>query len=148
MIILNNLLTQVVLSTTITCSMFTKRSANHVLGKLEAEIMTIIWRSKTQISVSDVVKVLTKKRKIAYTTVMTIMGRLLDKGLLVRKPEGLRYLYQPKVSQGRFIEKSVHHIFATTVSSLGSEAVTHFVTEIKKLSPQKRQELLKILDKS
>ena len=126
--------------------MFTKRNVAHVLGELESEIMRIIWEANDPISVSEVMRVLTKKRKIAYTTAMTIMGRLLDKGLLIRKPEGLRYLYQLKVSQERFIEKSAHHIFTATISTLGGEAVTHFVKEIKKLDPQKRQELLKILD--
>lgn len=117
-----------------------------ILGELESEIMEIIWQQQAPIAVRDVTQKLQKKRKIAYTTVMTIMGRLLDKGLLTRKPEGLRYLYQPKVSQERFIEKSVHHIFTTTISALGGEAVTHFVKEIQKVSLKKRQELLKILD--
>lgn len=124
-----------------------KRNVGHVLGELESQIMEIVWESKRPVFVLDVVEVISKKRKIAYTTVMTIMGRLLDKSLLVRERDGVRFLYQPKVSKERFIEKSVHHIFTTTIAALGGEAVTHFVKEIKKLDPQKRRELLKILDK-
>jgi len=124
-----------------------QRAIGQVLGDLETEIMGIIWEANSPVSVSEVTKVLTKKRKIAYTTVMTIMGRLLNKGLLTRKQEGVRFLYQPKVSHERFIEKSVHHIFTTTVSALGGVAVTHFAKEIKKLEPKKRQELLRILER-
>lgn len=117
------------------------------LGELEKEIMEIIWGAQEPISVSDVVGVLIKKRKIAYTTVMTIMGRLVNKGILTRKLNGTSYLYQPKVSQEKFIAKSVHNIFTTAVSALGQEAVVHFVKEIKKISPEKRKELTKLLDK-
>jgi len=116
------------------------------LGDLERKIMEIIWESEEAISVSDVVQVLSQKRKIAYTTVMTIMGRLVDKGILTRKLSGSSYQYMPKVSQEKFIAKSVHNIFTTAVSTLGQEAVAYFVKEIKRLNPKKRQELLKMLD--
>ena len=116
------------------------------LGDLERKIMEIIWESEGPVSVSDVVRVLSRKRKIAYTTVMTIMGRLVDKGILTRKLSGSSYQYLPKVSQEKFIAKSVHNIFTTAVSTLGQEAVTYFVKEIKRLNPKKRQELLKMLD--
>lgn len=115
------------------------------LSELEQEVMNIVWELD-ECSVRDVLEKVNKNKHLAYTTVMTIMGRLRNKGLLLRKPEGLRYLYHPKVSQERFIEKSVHHIFKKAISTLGGEAVAHFVKEIQKLNPQKRQELLKILD--
>lgn len=116
------------------------------LGELEKEVMEIIWEAQKPTPVSDVVGVISKKRKIAYTTVMTIMGRLVDKSMLTRKLHGSSYLYQPKVSQEKFIAKSVHNIFTTAVFTLGQEAVTYFVKEIKKLNPKRRQELLKMLD--
>jgi len=118
----------------------------NTLGELEGKIMEIIWEFPGHISVSDVARVISKKRKIAYTTVMTIMGRLVDKGILTRKLSGSSYQYLPKVSQEKFIAKSVHNIFTTAVSTLGQEAVTYFVKEIKKINPKKRQELLKMLD--
>lgn len=126
--------------------MKTGKNAGKVLGELETQVMEIIWRSTEPLSVADVLKVLGRKRPIAYTTVQTIMTRLVEKGVLTRKFDDSSYLYQSKVSRENFVAKSVHTIFATTVSALGQEAVTYFVKEIKKLSPSKRQELLKILD--
>lgn len=116
-----------------------------LLGNLETQVMDIVWQAPDSVSVRDVISILKKKRKIAYTTIMTIMTRLVKKDILVRKRYGLSYRYEPRISQERFIEKSVHLIFTATVSSLGNEAVAHFVKEIKKLSTQKRRELLKIL---
>src|SRR3989344_473817 len=65
------------------------------LGPLEQEIMGCLWKEKN-VSVSDVHKCLQKKRKIAYTTIMTIMTRLTEKGFLTRKMKGKAYVYSPK----------------------------------------------------
>lgn len=124
-----------------------KGASGRALGELETKIMEIIWESSNSVSVREVHDYLTTKRRVAYTTVMTIMGRLVDKGLLVRKLQGAGYLYQPKLDRDQFVAKAVHKIFRTSVSTLGEEVATYFAKEIQKLSPKKRQELLKILDK-
>lgn len=126
--------------------MKTWTNAGKVLGKLESEIMEIVWQSEQPVSIADVMRIISKKRKIAYTTVGTIMGRLVDKGILTRKPSGASHLYQPKLNREKFVASSVHNIFITAVSTLGQEVVLHFAKEIQKMSPKKRQELLKILD--
>jgi len=123
-----------------------KRITGKVLGELESEIMGIIWDRKDAVAVKDVAEILSKKRQIAYTTVMTIMGRLANKGVLVRHLQGASYLYKPKFSKEQFVARAVHNIFSSTVSTLGEEVLTHFIKEIQKISPRKRQELLKILD--
>ena len=107
--------------------------------------MEIIWRQKDVISVKEVAKILSKKRQIAYTTVMTIMSRLVKKGVLVRRLNGLSYLYKSKVAKEQFVAKAVHGLFSSAVSILGEEALTHFVKEIQKINPERRQQLLKIL---
>lgn len=122
-----------------------KRVTGKVLGELESEIMEIIWRQKDAVSVKDITEVLGKKRQIAYTTVMTIMARLTSKGVLVRRLSGPSYLYRPKVTKEQFIARAVHGIFSSAVSTLGEEVLTHFVKEIQKISPKKRQQLLKVL---
>ena len=124
-----------------------KRVTGKVLGELESEIMEIIWLQKDAASVKDVAEILGKRRRIAYTTVMTIMARLANKGVLVRHLNGLSYLYKPKVSREQFIARAVHGIFSSTVSTLGEGVLTHFVNEIQKISPKKRRELLKMLGK-
>jgi len=131
--------------TTIGSIMNKKRVSGRVLGELESEIMEIIWRQKDVMSVKDTTEILGKRRKIAYTTVMTIMARLTDKGVLVRRLKGLSYLYKPRVTKEQFIAKAVHGIFSSAVSTLGKEVLTHFVKEIQKINPKKRQQLLKML---
>lgn len=115
------------------------------LSSLEQEVMNIVWGLK-KCSVRDVLEKLNKNKQLAYTTVMTIMTRLIDKGVLIRKHAGSRYLYEPKISREKFVAKSVHNIFSTTISALGQEAVTYFVKEIQMLKPKKRQKLLQMLN--
>src|SRR3989338_6043449 len=122
-----------------------KRVTGKVLGDLESEVMEIIWGQKGAVSVKSVTEILSKRRQIAYTTVMTIMSRLVNKGVLVRHLSGTSYLYKPKVSKEQFIAKAVHGIFSSAVSTLGEEVLAHFIKEVQKISPKKRQELLKIL---
>lgn len=122
-----------------------KRVTGKVLGDLESEIMEIIWSQKGAVPVKDITEILSKRRQIAYTTVMTIMARLVSKGVLVRHLSGLSYLYKSKVSKEQFVARAVHGIFCASVSTLGEEVLAHFIKEIQKISPKKRQELLKIL---
>lgn len=122
-----------------------KQVTGKVLGELESAIMKIIWVQKSPISVKEVTEILEKRRKIAYTTVMTIMARLVNKGVLVRHLNGQSYLYKPRVSKEQFIAKAVHGIFSSAASTLGEEVFAHFVKEIQKINPKKRQQLLKIL---
>lgn len=116
-----------------------------VLGELESEIMAIIWRESNYISVKEVTVQLQKKRKIAYTTVMTIMGRLVDKGILKRTIEGKAFQYKSAYSRERFLSKVTKQMIKNLVSSFGESAIAHFAQELDKIPAGKKQKLLKLL---
>lgn len=120
-------------------------NAGRALGDLEKDVMDLIWQ-KGATPIKEVVDELRKDRVIAYTTVLTIMNRLVEKAILKRTLSGSAYIYEPKVDKNRFLAQATHQIFATAISTLGQEAVAHFVQEIKKLSPSKRRELLEALE--
>lgn len=119
-----------------------------VLGELESDVMEIIWQSKGPISVRTVTQSLQKKRQIAYTTVMTIMGRLVEKGLLKRQEFGKAYIYQPTFSKEKFLTRITRQIIKNFVANFGDAAVAHFAEEVEKLAPEKRKELKKILQEA
>lgn len=125
--------------------MNTKQEVGKVLGELESEIMEIVWHSLNPVSVRDVTEKLQHKRKIAYTTVMTVMGRLADKGLLKRIASGRAYIYKSAYSKDRFLTRVSRQIIKNFISSFGWSAVAHFAQEVEKLAPQKRKQLRKIL---
>lgn len=125
--------------------MQTDQKIGKVLGELELEVMEIIWRSSSPISVREVAETLKKKRQIAYTTVMTVMGRLVEKGLLKRQESARAYIYQPNYSKDRFLTKITRQIIKTLQVHFGEAAIAHFAEEADKLALKKRKELLKIL---
>ena len=57
------------------------------LGELEAEVLGVVWEMK-QATVQEVKDALEPRRSLAYTTVMTVMSRLAEKGILERRKEG------------------------------------------------------------
>lgn len=125
--------------------MNTDQKVGKVLGELESDVMEIIWQSTNSVSVREVAGYLQKRRKIAYTTVMTIMNRLVDKGLLSRRQNGRAYLYKGAVSRDKFLTRISRQIIKNFVASFGDAAVAHFVEEVGKLSPAKRAELRRLL---
>jgi predicted transcriptional regulator len=63
-------------------------------GDLEAVIMDRLWSWSRPTTVREVVDDLRHDRKIAYTTVMTVMDNLRRKGALLREMDGRAYRYQ------------------------------------------------------
>src|SRR3954452_4729901 len=75
------------------------------LGELETAVMEEVWR-RGEATVRDVLDALnaSQPRERAYTTVMTVMTRLCDKGMLVRDRSGRRDVYRPTVSRDGWIQ--------------------------------------------
>lgn len=69
------------------------------LGELELAIMHYVWEQDRPITVPEVHEHLITKRRLAYTSTMTVMSRLHDKGLLGRSEERRPYTYWPALSR-------------------------------------------------
>lgn len=65
------------------------------LGQLEAVIMDLVWAYGHPVPVRQVLEDLRRDRRIAYTTVMTVMDNLYRKGFLTREMAARAYRYQP-----------------------------------------------------
>lgn len=110
------------------------------LHELEAAIMDAIWRRNlTSFAVSDVLALLEKRRTIAYTTVMTTIARLYDKGLLKRTRDGKRYLYSPKLTREQFLESTAREVLDGAVD--GSQAMAMLVEKVSEASTGELDEL-------
>ena len=72
------------------------RKPKQPLTKQELQIMKVIWELE-RATVQNVQKGLARKQKLAYTTVMTMMKILEDKGFLTHEAEGRAYVYRPTV---------------------------------------------------
>lgn len=101
-----------------------------VLGPLEAEVMEIIWE-RGEVTVRDVFKELKRARPIAYTTVMTTMGRLSDKELLQRKEDHPAHKYSPQVSREQYAKLTVKSVVDWLVKQFGDPAVAYFLDRVE-----------------
>ncbi|MGW6455282.1 BlaI/MecI/CopY family transcriptional regulator [Streptomyces sp. NPDC055078] len=63
------------------------------LGDLEDAVMTRVWQWNRPVTVREVLEDLQQERSIAYTTVMTVMDNLHQKGWVRREVEGRAYRY-------------------------------------------------------
>ena len=67
------------------------------LGWLEADVLRVVW-DKGEVTVRDVYEDLRENRRIAYTTVMSVLRNLAAKGLLEQDKSAAAYVYRPKVT--------------------------------------------------
>ncbi|MBN2243673.1 MAG: BlaI/MecI/CopY family transcriptional regulator [Acidobacteria bacterium] len=75
------------------------RDLNRILlTRQELEIMKIIW-DMGAVSVKNVYLVISRNKKTAYTTVLTIMGILESKGALSHTKSGRAYIYRPLLTR-------------------------------------------------
>jgi predicted transcriptional regulator len=97
-----------------------------VLGPLESEVMKAVWAVRTPVTVRDVLDALNRGRKpeLAYTTVMTVMARLAEKGVLRRTRQGRGYDYEAEVGDVAAIavRNLVRDFGDTVVAQLVEEA--------------------------
>ncbi|MYQ53396.1 MULTISPECIES: BlaI/MecI/CopY family transcriptional regulator [unclassified Streptomyces] len=63
------------------------------LGELEDAVMTRVWQWNRPVTVREVLEDLQRERSIAYTTVMTVMDNLHQKGWVRREVDGRAYRY-------------------------------------------------------
>ena len=67
------------------------------MGELESEVMGRLWSAQVPLTPAQVRDAL--GGELAYTTVMTILGRLWEKGLAQRARQGRAYAYWPSLSE-------------------------------------------------
>lgn len=81
------------------------------LGPTEAELMELAWQ-KGELTVKKALYFLGDDNERSYTTVMTVLGRLADKGLLVRERQGRSYVYRPSAEREAFLRERLRRVFA------------------------------------
>lgn len=115
------------------------------LGILEKQVMNIVWQQKS-CSIRDVLKILEPEKKLAYTTVATVLQRLCDKGLLKRKEGKIGYIYSPKLSKESYSKNIAQSFLKNFIDSFGDTAIASFADSIEKLPDEKRKYFIQLLE--
>lgn len=76
--------------------------------------MTRVWRWNRPVTVREVLEDLRTERAIAYTTVMTVMDNLHQKGWLRRRQEGRAYRYEPVATRAAYSAALMNEAWASS----------------------------------
>lgn len=114
--------------------------ARLAMGELETAVMDVLWRCDGPLTPGDVRTLLADERPLAYTTVMTILGRLWHKGRLERERIGRAYAYRPVLTQEEYAAARMGEVLVGVPDR--PKALGHF---LHALDPVDRAQLERML---
>lgn len=116
-----------------------------LLGELEAAIMRVIWQHGEQ-RVRDVWLRLQAERPLAYTTVLTVMSRLAEKGLLLVRKDGPAYHYRAAMPPQEFVTRRAEAAVQQVLADFGDLALAAFVRALDEVDPARLERLRQMAD--
>ena len=122
-----------------------QRTIEGVLGPLGGAVMRIVL-ARGASTVREVTDALARDREHppAYTTVMTIMSRLHDRGLLKRDRQGRGFTYRAAADEQATIDELSRRAVDQLLETYGSSAMRHFAVQLGDLDEAQRDELLRL----
>ena len=94
----------------------------------ELEILKIVWELKTA-TVRDIYETLREQRRIAYTTVMTMMKIMEGKGQLKKSQAGRPYVYKATHARERVIKEMVREFVDRVFNGAPEALLTHLIED-------------------
>ena len=119
------------------------RPPSKTLTDQELEIMKIVWERHAA-TVRDVYEALLERRRVAYTTVMTMMKILEHKGYLNRKQVERAYVYRPAQPKSRVIHAMVRD-FVNRVFNGSAEPLLVHLIEDRHLTADEIEEIRRLI---
>lgn len=104
--------------------------------------MEVVWDRGGWLTTRDVLDTLINERRLAYTTVMTIMVRLWQKGLLERRKDGRAFAYHAVHTREQWTARRMGELLS--VADNRSDALSHFVSDMTKADVDQLRRLLRI----
>ena len=123
-----------------------ERGLSTVLGFLEAEVMDAAWQHAS-VSVSDMRTLLKDRKAYSFNTLMTVMNRLVEKGLLRKKRADGTFAYQASVTREEFSQNVSKSIAEALVAGGSLFQASAFVSALKEHSSDDIRLLREILAK-
>jgi BlaI family penicillinase repressor len=117
------------------------RKQSRTLTDGEHRIMEVLWQ-KGSATVADVAEALAGEDGTAYTTILTMMRILREKGYLRCRKEGRAHVYSPRVDRDTAARKAVRQLLGKFFSGSPGELVLSFLRD-EDLSPDELEELKK-----
>lgn len=117
------------------------------LTSAEAEIMRVVWDMGKPVTVRDVYETLREQKRIAYTTVMSIMNKLARKGFLTQDKSATAYVYSAVMSDEEVAGSIMESIVDKVLAGASEPMIARLLGSRKKISPQQQKKIEEILKK-
>ena len=96
----------------------------------ELEVLQVIW-DRGPCTVRQVMSVLNQTRRRAYTSIMSLMNIMDEKGLLRREPKGRAFVYKTRATRKKTLSKMVADLLGRAFDGSASEMVAHLLEQTK-----------------
>ncbi len=100
-------------------------------GRLTAIVRLVVDWEHGACTVREVLNLLEPKRKRAYTSVMSLMKVMADKGLLTQKPKGRAFVYSAKVSRDKTQSNMLSDLLNRAFDGSAHSLVAHLLEQAK-----------------
>ncbi len=98
-------------------------------GDLQAEVMATIWKLG-RATVEDVRALQPPHRRSGYTTIQTVLNRLVDRGLLTRSRAGQSFIYKARFSEADYLSLTIGGRLAEATPEARREALFNLVGDL------------------
>lgn len=95
----------------------------NTLGSLEYRIMKDIWKNGQRLSVRDILNL--ENKSLAYTTIMTVVDHLYNKGFLLREKVKKTYYYSPAIEKNYAVGSSLSKVFGDLNRDYGKRKILY-----------------------
>jgi len=111
------------------------------MGELEAHVMDVLWDAEGSLTPAEVNAQLATGRQLAYTTVMTILVRLCDKGEATRERRGRAWAYRPMLDREEHAAERMKALLRA-----GGDRSIALARFVDTMSPKERAQLSRLLN--
>lgn len=114
------------------------------LPQSELEVMKVLW-DKGEATVRQVYEERSRKHKLAYKTVGTLLMRLREKGYVEAEERDFAYVFRPLVPREQVVLRKVDDLVHKVLGGDMAELMLYMVRNGEKLTPQQIDELEAVL---
>ena len=94
----------------------------------ELEVLRVLWQ-RSPLTVREVREALNRRRPRAYTSVMSLLGVMTEKGMLARKPAGRAFVYSPRAGRTKTMRHLLGDLLGRAFEGSASLLVAHLLEE-------------------
>jgi predicted transcriptional regulator len=116
-----------------------------LFGELEAEIMEILW-DRGPLKGKDIFEATKDKRKIAYTTVLTVLDRLSRKGFVKKKKKFRSTIFIPTIAKKDFQSIVAQKLVRSAINISNDFAISAFLDIFSEMKSEELEKLSKFIE--